>query len=289
MALPLPISPPHSLQPARLAGRGMARQAWRLALGAIALAVMSTGTVARAAEPGPDCSRPLTLGLHEHGLLYTGETGEGIDKDIADEMARRTGCRITTTVLPRARIWQLIESGALDFSLSAIANREREKFASFAWYDSNRYYLLVRRDANVDSVGEFLHRQHLRLGAIRGFRYSEGANDLVDALDADARVSYATSLEPLFAILLEGHIQAMIIEPFDYPVIHDHALQDQTAILEFDDPSVQHGLVMSKKSLSAAQQAAWRAVIEGMRADGTIQRIFSKYFPAELARTMTRF
>ena len=25
----------------------------------------------------PDCSRPLTLGLHEHGLLYASQTGEG--------------------------------------------------------------------------------------------------------------------------------------------------------------------------------------------------------------------
>ena len=27
----------------------------------------------------PDCSRPLTLGLHEHGLLYSSDTDTGID------------------------------------------------------------------------------------------------------------------------------------------------------------------------------------------------------------------
>ena len=42
----------------------------------------------------PDCSRPLTLGLHEHGLLYSSQTGVGIDKDIAEEMARRSGCKL---------------------------------------------------------------------------------------------------------------------------------------------------------------------------------------------------
>jgi hypothetical protein len=82
----------------------------------------------------PDCSRPLTLGLHEHGLLYASQTGEGIDKDVADEMMRRSGCHLTLTMLPRARIWQLVESGALDFTLSGITNAQRDRFATFAWY-----------------------------------------------------------------------------------------------------------------------------------------------------------
>ena len=86
---------------------------------------------------GPDCSRPLTLALHDHGLLYSAETNSGIDKDFADELIRRSGCKVTVSLMPRARIWQLIESGALDFSLSGIANNERYRFASFAWYFSN--------------------------------------------------------------------------------------------------------------------------------------------------------
>lgn len=238
---------------------------------------------------GPDCSRPLTLGLHEHGVLYAVQTGEGIDKDIADEMARRSGCHITLTVLPRARIWQLVESGALDFTLSGISNADRDRFARFAWYVSNKYYLLARRDVRLRSVDDFLQRRSLRVGVIRGFRYSPSANGFVDTLDAAQRVSYATGLDPLYAILLDNQIQAMIIEPFDYPVIESERLRAQTVVLEFADAAVPHGLVMSRKSLSPAQQEAWRAVIDGMRTDGTIERIFEKYFPADLARTMTRF
>ena len=237
----------------------------------------------------PDCSRPLTLGLHEHGLLYTSQTGEGIDKDIADEMSRRSGCRLTLTMLPRARIWQLIESGALDFTLSGITNPQRDKFAAFAWYVSNKYYLLVRRDAEVRSVSEFRRKRGLRVGLIRSFRYGEQANLFVDALESQERTTYAGSLDPLYTILLDDGIQAMIIEPFDFPVIAGAQLKAQTSILEFDDPPVPHGLVMSRKSLSPPQQQAWRDVIQSMRADGTMRRIFEKYFPADLARQMTQF
>jgi polar amino acid transport system substrate-binding protein len=242
-----------------------------------------------AASHLPDCSRPLTLGLHEHGLLYTSQTGEGIDKDIADEMSRRSGCHLTLTLLPRARIWQLIEGGALDFSLSGITNPAREQFAAFAWYVSNKYYLLVRQDANVAALADFERNPQLKLGVIRSFRYSPTANRLVDALDAQGRVSHASSLEPLYQVLLDNRVQAMIIEPFDYPTVQQGTIRAQTRIVEFDDPAVPHGLIMSKKSVSPAQQQAWRALIGEMRADGSMRRIFEKYFSAELARTMTQF
>jgi len=252
-----------------------------------------SSNLAASATPGnpalPDCSRPFSLGLHEHGLLYTAQTGEGIDKDIADEMVRRTRCHVTLTVLPRARIWQLVETGALDFTLSGISNPQREKFAAFSWYLSNKYYLLVRRDADVHSVSEFRRKRGLHLGLIRSFRYGERANEFVDTLESESRVTYAGSLDPLYTILLADDIQAMIIEPFDFPMIAGAQLKAQTVILEFADPPVPHGLVMSRKSLPPAQLQAWHDVIQSMRADGTMRRIFEKYFPADLARQMTQF
>ncbi len=241
------------------------------------------------AAAGPDCSRPFSLALHEHGLLYSSQTGEGIDKDFADELARRSGCKFTVSLMPRARIWQLIESGGLDFSLSGISNEARLRFADFAWYFSNKYYLLVRKDIEVQQHAEFERNPALKLGVIRSFRYSETANRLVDKLHAQARVNYATNLDPLYQVLLDNRVQAMIIEPFDYPTLDNARIRERTRILEFDDPPVPHGLIMSRATLSPAQQQAWRELVDAMRADGTVQRIFEKYFKPELAQTMTRF
>jgi polar amino acid transport system substrate-binding protein len=120
----------------------------RHTLGGLLLVMSCLG---RAVAAGPDCSRPFTLALHDHGLLYSADTDTGIDRDFAEELIRRSGCKISVSVMSRARIWQLIESGALDFSLSGIANAERNRFASFAWYFSNKYYLLVRKDAACTS------------------------------------------------------------------------------------------------------------------------------------------
>lgn len=241
------------------------------------------------ASAGPDCSRPLTLALHDHGLLYSASTDTGIDKDVADELIRRSGCKVTVSLMARARIWQLIESGALDFSLSGITNAERDKFAAFAWYFSNKYYLLVRQDAGVRNHADFERNEKLQLGVIRSFRYSESANRLVDKLQAANRVSQAGGLAPLYQTLTLNHIQGMIIEPFDYPTLDEKKIRDLTTIIEFDDPTVPHGLIMSKKAVPPAEQDKWRALINGMRADGTMRRIFEKYFKPDLAAAMVDF
>ena len=81
----------------------------------------------------------------------------------------------------------------------------------------------------------------------------------------------------------------MIIEPFDYPAIDEKKIRDVTTIVEFDDPAVPHGLIMSKKALPPAEREKWRALVNEMRADGTVRRIFEKYFKPDLADSMVDF
>jgi polar amino acid transport system substrate-binding protein len=255
-------------------------------LGGLLLALGCLGNVMAA---GPDCSRPFTLALHDHGLLYSADTDTGIDKDFAEELARRSGCQIKVSLMSRARIWKLIESGALDFSLSGITNEERDNYADFAWYFSDKYYLLVRKDAGIHQLADFEHNDQFQLGVIRSFRYSESANRLVDSLSAENRVSQAGGLDPLYQALILGRIQGMIIEPFDYPAIDEKKIRDVTTIVEFDDPAIPHGLIMSKKAISPAEREKWRELVNEMRADGTVQRIFRKYFKPDLADSMVNF
>ncbi|SDY82469.1 amino acid ABC transporter substrate-binding protein, PAAT family [Collimonas sp. OK242] len=255
----------------------------------LACLVLSVCGLGSAVAAGPDCSRPFTLALHDHGLLYSVDTDTGIDKDFADELIRRSGCKVNVSLMSRDRIWQLIESGALDFSLSGIANAERNRFAGFAWYFTNKYYLLVRKDAGMRKLSDFEHSDRFQLGVIRSFRYSESANRLVDQLTAASRVSQANGLAPLYQTLLLGRIQGMIIEPFDYPALEEKKIRDITTVIEFNDPAIPHGLIMSNQALTAAEQDKWRALVNEMRADGSVRRIFEKYFSPAFAGPMVDF
>lgn len=238
---------------------------------------------------GPDCSRGYTLALHEHGLLYNATTRSGIDKDVADELIRRSGCKVEVSLLPRSRIWKLLEVGSLDFSLSGITNEERERYAAFAWYFADKYSLIVRKDSGIQSLSEFDSRSDVKLGGILSFRYSDTINQLVDKLDRNGRLVGSYDYDTLYQNLRQDRTQAIIIEPFDYSDLEKYQVSKLVRILETNDQPTPHGLIMSKKTISPEQQERWREIISAMRRDGTLLKIFRKYFNREEAQQMTSF
>lgn len=237
----------------------------------------------------PDCSRTLTLAYHDHGMLYSKEIDQGIDKDIALEMIRRSGCKVEISVMPRSRIWAWIESGQLDFSMSGITNASRDKYADFAWYLYNKYYFLVRNDANVKQLSDFEKNSKLEIGTIRSFRYSHNANELVDRLTAQKRNTEVPDHAQLLNMIKLNRIQGMIIEPFNYTQVDSKILQDITSVIETGDAPVLHGVIMSRKSLSDSERDKWRAIIDGMHKDGTILKILKKYFDNKMSKSMLDF
>jgi polar amino acid transport system substrate-binding protein len=238
---------------------------------------------------GPDCSRGYTLALHEHGLLYNASTRTGIDKDVADELIKRSGCRVEVSLLPRSRIWKLLEVGSLDFSLSGITNEERERYAAFAWYFADKFSLIVRKDSGIQSLSEFDSRSDVKLGGILSFRYSDTINQLVDKLDRNGRLVGSYDYDMLYQNLRQDRTQAIIIEPFDYSDLEKYQVSRLVRILETNDQPTPHGLIMSKKTISPEQQERWRELINNMRRDGTLLKIFRKYFSREEALQMTSF
>jgi polar amino acid transport system substrate-binding protein len=141
----------------------------------------------------------------------------------------------------------------------------------------------------VPSIPAFVGKSPLRLGVIRSFRYGESANRTVDQLNADGRVDHATGLSPLYQLLLNNRIQAMVLEPFDFPALVEKKIRAATDIIEFADPSIRHGVIMSRKAIPANELDKWRALVDDMRADGTVRAIFEKYFKPALAAEMTNF
>jgi polar amino acid transport system substrate-binding protein len=237
----------------------------------------------------PDCSRTFTLAYHEHGMLYSSDANTGIDKDVAEEMIKRSGCQFEISLMPRSRIWLLIEEGKLDFSMSGITNDARDKFAGFAWYFHNKYYLLARKDARVNSLSDFEKNPNLEIGAVRSFRYSPKANAFVDKLNAQKRVTDVLEHKQLLNMIKLNRIQGMIMEPFNNSQVESHELENITSIIDTGDAPVLHGLIMSKSTLPESEQKKWRSIINGMVKDGSMLRIMNKYFEPGMAKSMVHF
>ncbi|MGZ7234530.1 hypothetical protein ACXWOU_09760, partial [Streptococcus pyogenes] len=72
--------------------------------------------------------------------------GEGIDKDMLEELARRSGCELRVVVESRVRIWEQLRAGTAGLTLSAVPAPERQAYAEFVPYAQGRYHLMLRPD-----------------------------------------------------------------------------------------------------------------------------------------------
>lgn len=178
---------------------------------------------------------------------------------------------------------------AICFSaVSRAAGRDCARAYTLALHDHGLLYS-ADTDSGIHQVSQIENMRRFQLGVVRSFRYSDAANRLVDLLGAHDQVTLAGGLDPLYAALLSNRIQGMIMDPFDYPALQAKNIRKQTTIVEFNDPATPHGLIMSNNSLLPGEREKWRAIVDAMRADGTVKRIFEKYFSTALADTMVNF
>ena len=115
----------------------------------LAWTLLLTGMTEVSANPlahPMDCGQtPIRVGFVEFGFLYFIENGQekGIDKDIANELAKRSGCAFAPQIIPRARAFAQIEGSQLDMIVTATSSPERERSAWFVPFAATKIYTLI--------------------------------------------------------------------------------------------------------------------------------------------------
>lgn len=247
----------------------------------LALAFFSTRSQA------VDCGgTPIRLAFYDFGLLYN--NGKGIDKDVVDELRIRSGCRFDFYVLPRARIWQELETGQLDMSVSGIQNPERDRFAWFAPYMAlkNIAITAVSADKHSATTEHFLAQQDYKWGAVRAFKHGETADRFLTRMRQQNRVIEGSDVAQIFAMLKAGRVQGIFAQS---PVYRQH-LEPQMLPSQFqlhdwapDENPVPHALILAKSRFSAEQAEQWRKLADDLVRDGTMLRILRRYLQADEA------
>jgi len=256
------------------------------------LAALLAGGVAGAHEATP-CG-PYQVAFYETGLLYfENAAGEhvGIDRDVVEEIARRTGCVLDRIMESRVRTWAGLADARLDMTVSGIETPARQKFARFIPYiASNRNYLVVRAalGARVRTLEAFKADPSLRLGVVKSFAHGATLDPWIEALKLEGRVSEVADLEVLARVFAAGRIDAFLSQPIVWPpLLARNQLDGKVQILDVAprDTAVL-GLVLSRSRVSAADADRMRKAIEAMRADGTLETIISRYVGKPLGRTL---
>ncbi|WP_051304546.1 substrate-binding periplasmic protein [Chitinilyticum litopenaei] len=252
-----------------------------LLLTALRLGALLAPLLAQAA-PFPCPAQPIRLAFYEYGLLY--HQGRGIDRDLVDELARRTGCRFDTRVMPRARIWADLESGALDMSVSGIQTPARDRFAWFAHYLSMKNHALVSSAlaGEVRQASDFLATPRALFGVVRAFKHGEQQDRWLDTLRQAQRVQESPDAQTLYLKLKQGRVQAI----FSQPPVYRHYLptldmQQQVSVQDWtpQEKGVPHGLILAKSRFSQTEAQHWQEQLHQMRADGSLRAIYLRYLP----------
>lgn len=252
------------------------RLKYRLA-GALALGWVVVAAAQQ--KGGPACpARPIALGVYEFGNFY--RAGNGLDKDIADQLAARSGCKFELRPMSRALIWRELQTGSLDMTLSAAATPERTAFAwatPYLWI-KNKVILSKDVDANIHSTADFIAAPNLRAGVARGHFVGKYYDEFVAQLRNIARVEDVGTTEQLYAMFKAGRFHAVLGTQMVYP---GYLNEDQVRIEDWDPagPKVAANLLVSKKNFSKDESKRWADVLKGLTSDGTLPRLVEKYVP----------
>ncbi len=244
------------------------------------------------ADPAAFCDGGVRFALYENGYIYEASTDRGIDKDVALELARRSGCRFEFVVQPRARIWHELELGGVMMTGSAMPTTERRSFAWFVTYMAQKNYVIVSRQANSHDPASFRAAPGLRWGAVRGYRHGAQADAFLGVLRQAGRVAEGSDLGEVFRLFSRGRTAAVMAPPPAYARYLRGVLNvDQVRIEDWfpGDPPIPHALAFSRRHFSVEQMAAWRRLVKGMREDGSLQAIYIRYLGHEDAERLMAF
>lgn len=256
-------------------------------------ALLLAGLAAGGPKAAPVECGTLGLAYYELGaLFYRTQDGSfaGIDKDVIEEIARRTGCRFEIAVESRVRIWSQLASGALDMSVSGIATPEREQFARFIPYFSTRNYVLMHKDVPpaAHSMEGFLADQSLLVAVVKSFKHGAAYDAWLAQLRAQKRVYEAADFDSVMRLLAGRRVHAVLALPITFqPFRLRDQMNERTLIKDWaPQERVVHGLIVSRSRVSLANFELLEKTILAMREDGSLDRIFQRHIGAELGKQM---
>lgn len=230
-------------------------------------------------------NRPIVVGVSPFGGFYQNEAG--LDKDMAEELSKRSGCKFELHVTTREGIWLGMQYGDIDMSLGAFSNKERLMFSyAFPYMQVHNYIVFNRKvGPDVHTPDDFVADPHLRLGVVRGISGGDYYDGFVDRLRNIGRVETVDSVDRLFLMLKADRFQALITSPIVFvPLLGDTAYR--TEEWTPNSTKIATHLLVSKKNFSKSDADKWGAVLQSMVTDGTLMQFLQRYVDKKTAADM---
>lgn len=244
---------------------------------------------ASVAAAQPPCG-PHVAALYPYAPFFReapDRSWQGIDKDMFDELARRSGCELHLVVESRVRIWDQLRSGATGLTLSAVPTPERKAFAEFVPYAQGRYHLMLRPDVapRVKSLAAFEADAALTLLVVKGYAHGPTLDAAIERLRARKRVHEVADFAAVLRMAGAGRAHAILALPSAWAQA-DAAFGEQQAWVALDVAPADRtlGALALSLQMPAADRQRLRRSLEGMLADGTVTAILRRHLGEAAAR-----
>jgi len=237
------------------------------------------------------CDLPIHIAFAESGALY--HQGVGIDPDVITELAARTGCKFDPVVLPREQIWRQFNQGAVDMTTGARETAERDKFAYFVPYIGLKTVIISGTGiaTQIRSFDDVLAHPEWRIGIVTGFFYGAYYDYRLHGLREQYRIITYPDQQKLYSGLKHDDIQVVLGQSINY-TFYFPLESDQQNFVMFDSspsPPAPYNLVFRDDRFTPTMVDAWTRVIEKMRLDGTLEKIYRRHVSAGIAQYLLDF
>lgn len=250
--------------------------------------------VAAHAVAGAACPPLTRVGLSDLGYgSFRTDTGfAGISIDVANELTRRTGCKMSFLWLPRSRLFVELEAGHIDLTFGSVHTPERDQYATYLPYAYVQYDLVLskRVAGRYNSLADFVARGTARLNVTRGLQYGAAIEAELARLEKAGRLELVNDFDTVFNKLDAGRADGTLASP---PIYTSHlrrtgqeAAVTITALPE--SPPQFIGLYASKKTVSGELLATYAGALRTLVADRSMLTIYAKYLGEPTTRQLFR-
>lgn len=240
------------------------------------LLLASTGL---AAQP---CG-PHTAALYPYARFYFEDPDRGpggIDKDMFDELARRSGCQLRLVVESRVRIWDQMRRGVVQLTLSALPSPERRAIAELVPYAQARYQVLMRRElaARVPSIAAFEADPQLRLLDVRGYAHGPTIDAWVLRMRGQGRLVEAGDFKTAARMLRAGRADALLSLPSGWGIAAAAFDNPDDLVIVDVTPNERNPVALAMAhAMPEADRARLRRALQAMLAEGSVHEILRRH------------
>lgn len=234
---------------------------------------------------------PYRVAFYEYAILYHRDADgqfRGIDRDVIDELSRRSGCRFETLLESRARTWALLTSDGVDITVSAVMTPERGRIVELVPYIQSRRVVLLRDRSVPNTLEAFMQDEQRRLLKVRAARDGPRMEAVLARLQERGRIVEAPDQPSAVRAFKAGRADALVIGVASLARLRQqdpdfHAYE--TAVWTPAERVV-GALAMSRERVGEADRGRLREALLAMRRDGSLDGILRHHAGDKLALTL---